>query len=86
MRLYKGHMQVEGCRSPYSLLDRKVGNVRRDQQGLDRSGGRRLLQAVRAAERARGAGRADKGLSDCSPSGLTHSSVIGTTREVSHAS
>jgi len=23
--LYKGHMQVIGCRSPYSLLDRKVG-------------------------------------------------------------
>jgi argininosuccinate synthase len=25
VRLYKGHIQVEGCRSPYSLLDRKVG-------------------------------------------------------------
>jgi argininosuccinate synthase len=25
VRLYKGHMLVEGCRSPYSLLDRKVG-------------------------------------------------------------
>lgn len=23
--LFKGHIQVEGCRSPYSLLDRKVG-------------------------------------------------------------
>ena len=25
MRLFKGHILVEGCRSPYSLLDRKVG-------------------------------------------------------------
>ena len=25
VKLYKGHIQVEGCRSPYSLLDRKVG-------------------------------------------------------------
>ena len=25
VRLYKGHIQVEGCRSPNSLLDRKVG-------------------------------------------------------------
>ena len=25
VRLFKGHIQVEGCRSPYSLLDRKVG-------------------------------------------------------------
>jgi hypothetical protein len=24
LRLFKGHIQVEGCRSPYSLLDRKV--------------------------------------------------------------
>jgi argininosuccinate synthase len=25
VRLFKGHISVEGCRSPYSLLDRKVG-------------------------------------------------------------
>lgn len=25
VRLFKGHIQVEGCRSPYSLLDRNVG-------------------------------------------------------------
>src|SRR5439155_17166229 len=25
MRLFKGHIQVEGCRSSYSLLDRTVG-------------------------------------------------------------
>ncbi len=25
VRLFKGHIQVEGCRSPFSLLDRKVG-------------------------------------------------------------
>ncbi|MEO8285095.1 MAG: argininosuccinate synthase [Chloroflexota bacterium] len=25
VRLFKGHIQVEGCRSPYSLLDRKIG-------------------------------------------------------------
>jgi argininosuccinate synthase len=25
VRLFKGHIHVEGCRSPYSLLDRKVG-------------------------------------------------------------
>jgi argininosuccinate synthase len=25
VRLFKGHLQVEGCCSPYSLLDRKVG-------------------------------------------------------------
>jgi argininosuccinate synthase len=25
VRLFKGHAQVEGCRSPYSLLDHKVG-------------------------------------------------------------
>src|SRR5205807_835236 len=25
VRLFKGHITVEGCRSPYSLLDRKIG-------------------------------------------------------------
>jgi argininosuccinate synthase len=25
VRLFKGHIQVEGCRSPYSLLNAKVG-------------------------------------------------------------
>jgi argininosuccinate synthase len=25
IRLYKGHIQVEGCRSPYSLLNRNIG-------------------------------------------------------------
>jgi argininosuccinate synthase len=25
VRLFKGHIQVEGCRSPYSLLNRNIG-------------------------------------------------------------
>ncbi|MDQ3928019.1 MAG: argininosuccinate synthase [Chloroflexota bacterium] len=57
VRLFKGHIQVEGCRSPYSLLDRKVatyGEANRAWTGEEAAAFCKLygLQSVLAMQHA----------------------------------
>ena len=49
IRLYKGHMSVQGCESPYSLFDLSVASLRGNQYALGRKRCERLYPDLRRA-------------------------------------